>query len=458
MKNEITYDLHRIIDLHDKEKHFCKVYHNGKHIANTGRTDSEIQANQLGKQAIDHYNKPENRLKESINLMIVKGASEDTLAEETIDEMTSANMSAKDVHKHLKSKGWAIARTNGGHDVFSHPKSVSNIAVPRHKGDLSAPTVIAIMKKAKIQESEGVAMVEGDEKTMIADVIAMHEYMTNGHTEFENAALSALRKKHGDEYTNEVHSMAKKLYKEDINESPSECTANIMIGKRKAGHYLKRGDKYISDAHPSADAALAAWKGMSDNKGVRIVKESEEHPDEEEDLKLIKKVVKKSAIKNNVTEARDTHYHSVWYHAGDKDWKHHFDADNREDADAEKYSLKGNGEKVKILRVPKDQADWRKPEHREAAIKRLNEAVLSFAEFKDRIDAHKASGSKVKDSKYGPASSYITHVDKEGNVRKTIHSDSGTKVERLPAERVEKDDDEIVSRGRPSGSKSGANH
>lgn len=72
--------------------------------------------------------------------------------ENELDEMAGANMSAKDLHKHLKNKGWTLTRTQGSHDVFTHPKSSKNIAVPRHKGDLKVPTVLQILKTSKIQE------------------------------------------------------------------------------------------------------------------------------------------------------------------------------------------------------------------------------------------------------------------------------------------------------------------
>ena len=67
-------------------------------------------------------------------------------AVQTIEEMLGANVSAKDIHKYLKTRGWSMARTSGGHDVFTHPQSSTNIAVPRHKGDLAAPLAKRLMK------------------------------------------------------------------------------------------------------------------------------------------------------------------------------------------------------------------------------------------------------------------------------------------------------------------------
>jgi predicted RNA binding protein YcfA (HicA-like mRNA interferase family) len=47
--------------------------------------------------------------------------------------MPESSMKTRDVHAHLKKSGWALKRTGGGHDVYSHPKSKEHIAVPRHK-------------------------------------------------------------------------------------------------------------------------------------------------------------------------------------------------------------------------------------------------------------------------------------------------------------------------------------
>lgn len=79
-----------------------------------------------------------------------------------------------------------------------------------------------------------------------------------------------------------------------------------------------------------------------------------------------------SGFKESLDEG--AHYHSVWVKPkGDDTWSHHFDADNKEDAADEARSCRNNGEKVKVLRVHKDEADWRKPGHRAKAIARLNE-------------------------------------------------------------------------------------
>ena len=71
-----------------------------------------------------------------------------------------------------------------------------------------------------------------------------------------------------------------------------------------------------------------------------------------------------------------THYHSIWvkHKDGDGKWGHHFDADNKEDAADEARSQRNSGYKAKVIRVHKDHADWRKPEHVAAAHEKLNGA------------------------------------------------------------------------------------
>lgn len=70
---------------------------------------------------------------------------------EMLDEMPESSMKTRDVHAHLKKSGWTLARTGGGHDVYSHPKSKQHIAVPRHK-QLKAPLIRGIMKASRVSE------------------------------------------------------------------------------------------------------------------------------------------------------------------------------------------------------------------------------------------------------------------------------------------------------------------
>lgn len=69
-----------------------------------------------------------------------------------VTEAELAEMSKRDLTKHIESLGWKLARTSGGHDVYKHPKSKNAIAVPRHKGDLAYGTVKQIQKSAMVEE------------------------------------------------------------------------------------------------------------------------------------------------------------------------------------------------------------------------------------------------------------------------------------------------------------------
>ena len=70
---------------------------------------------------------------------------------EQLDEMPESSMKTRDVHAPLKSKGWAVARTSGGHDIYKHPKAKNVIAVPRHK-QLKAPLIKGILKSSVVSE------------------------------------------------------------------------------------------------------------------------------------------------------------------------------------------------------------------------------------------------------------------------------------------------------------------
>ena len=73
-----------------------------------------------------------------------------TFSEFLAERSINVNLSQKDVSKHLKSKGWNVERTNGGHEVWGHPKAQHKIAVPRHKGDLAPGTVRSILKDSGV--------------------------------------------------------------------------------------------------------------------------------------------------------------------------------------------------------------------------------------------------------------------------------------------------------------------
>jgi predicted RNA binding protein YcfA (HicA-like mRNA interferase family) len=58
------------------------------------------------------------------------------------------NMTHKEIHKHISSKGWSVARQSGSHDIYKHTEHKHIIEVPRGSGNLAPGTVRDILKKA----------------------------------------------------------------------------------------------------------------------------------------------------------------------------------------------------------------------------------------------------------------------------------------------------------------------
>lgn len=60
----------------------------------------------------------------------------------------------RDITKHLKKNGWSLTRERGDHEIYTHPKSINNVTVPKHKGDLAPGTIRDIMSKSQLEESK----------------------------------------------------------------------------------------------------------------------------------------------------------------------------------------------------------------------------------------------------------------------------------------------------------------
>ncbi len=93
----------------------------------------------------------------------------------------------------------------------------------------------------------------------------------------------------------------------------------------------------------------------------------------------------------------------------------------------------------------------------------LDEAMLSYSDFQDKINMHRKAGNKVVNDKYTDKKATYTTIDQDGMGRKVIHTPDGTKQEHLGSMKGEDDKAETTDkqtekrgRGRPSGSKSGA--
>lgn len=65
---------------------------------------------------------------------------------EFILEVRLTNLTNREIVKHLESLGWKMIRQKGDHEVYGHPNSSQNIAVPKHRGTNAPGTTSRIMK------------------------------------------------------------------------------------------------------------------------------------------------------------------------------------------------------------------------------------------------------------------------------------------------------------------------
>lgn len=91
----------------------------------------------------------------------------------------------------------------------------------------------------------------------------------------------------------------------------------------------------------------------------------------------------------------------------------------------------------------------------------LEEGMISYTDFMDKIKMHRKAGNKIVDDKYSDKHATYTSVDSEGTAKKITHTPAGVKQQHLGS--MKADDDQAAetkpaekrSRGRPAGSKSG---
>jgi predicted RNA binding protein YcfA (HicA-like mRNA interferase family) len=57
-------------------------------------------------------------------------------------------MSSADLMRELKQAGWLLARINGSHHVFTHPRQPGIVVLPHPKKDLGKGLVKAIRQQA----------------------------------------------------------------------------------------------------------------------------------------------------------------------------------------------------------------------------------------------------------------------------------------------------------------------
>jgi len=61
-------------------------------------------------------------------------------------------MTAKEVEKLMKAKGWLFIRQKGSHKIYKHSQINGIVVVPFHgKKDLPAGTLNSILKKAQLK-------------------------------------------------------------------------------------------------------------------------------------------------------------------------------------------------------------------------------------------------------------------------------------------------------------------
>lgn len=117
---------------------------------------------------------------------------------------------------------------------------------------------------------------------------------------------------------------------------------------------------------------------------------------------------------------------------------------------AKRFSgLQKASEKVASKEIAKEEVD-------------LEEAMISYSDFMDKIKSHRKAGHKVVDDKYTSGKATFTTITPDGTGRKVTHTPQGHKMEVLG--KMDGEDDgaaevkptEKRGRGRPAGSKSGA--
>ena len=91
-------------------------------------------------------------------------ATKKNLSEEYIEEVTSREM-----HKHLTSKGWTLDRRGKSHDLYTHPQAKGRrITLPRHPGELDRRLQKEIDKQTDryIREENGMSRKDFHDKLM----------------------------------------------------------------------------------------------------------------------------------------------------------------------------------------------------------------------------------------------------------------------------------------------------
>jgi hypothetical protein len=129
----------------------------------------------------------------------------------------------------------------------------------------------------------------------------------------------------------------------------------------------------------------------------------------------------------------------------------------------QRNAMGGNLSKQRRDQYDQAQAELKKRKTNEEVEQEVAEAMISWTQFKDKIDMHRKAGNKIVDDKYDDKKASYTVIDKEGVGKKITHTSTGSKQEHLgnvtgDDKKAEVKQTEKRGRGRPAGTKSGARH
>jgi predicted RNA binding protein YcfA (HicA-like mRNA interferase family) len=169
-----------------------------------------------------------------------------------LDEMPGANMDTRAVHQHLKKSGWSLARTSGGHDIYSHPDAKHTIPVPRHR-QLKAPLVLGILKSSKLRKEEVESIEEAEVPvSKIHKIIANTQSADHGVREVMRVlkVSEAEARKH---VNRAIDSAMKEETELDEEDHPKLIGYKPVDKKTWDAHHSKMSDKqkseYSTDMH-----------------------------------------------------------------------------------------------------------------------------------------------------------------------------------------------------------------
>lgn len=93
----------------------------------------------------------------------------DATRKQLSEEVEISEVTAREMHKHLTSKGWSLDRKGKSHDLYTHPQSKGRrITLPRHPGELDRRLQKEIDKQTDryIKEEKGMSRKDFHDKLM----------------------------------------------------------------------------------------------------------------------------------------------------------------------------------------------------------------------------------------------------------------------------------------------------